>query len=51
MEYYLGPFFDMKKILDIYDEAQIEASIKPNPMDQGGGNMGMGGGNQYGGGY
>ena len=51
MQYYLGPFFDMKKILDIYDEAQIEASIKPNPMDQGGGNMGGMGGNQYGGGY
>ena len=49
MEYYIGPFFDMKKIMDLYDEAQIDASIKPNPMDQQmGGSMpggGMGGSN------
>ena len=43
LEYYMGPFFDMKKIQELYEEAQIEASIKPNPMDDGSGG-GMNGG-------
>ena len=48
MEYYFGSFLDMEKIMNIYNESKIEASIKKDDAVAQG-QQGMGGGGNMGG--